>query len=669
MRKIIFSALGLLGVLVVSIVALPFVLPLESFKDDISLAVEGATGRTFSVGGKLSLAVFPDIAFEMNGVSVGNAEGYSSDSMAQLSSLKVKVSTLALLSGKVQVKELVLDKPTFNLEVNKDGKGNWVLEQQSSGAITAKGNAIQENKTEDAPAIKGNASGSAAPTLPDINLGNVKIIDATIKFSDFGASTQQSVENLNASFKLESFASPFTVKSDFVWNGQKFATSISVNSPQSLLDGSKTALNFDVSSNSIKTNGGGDFTLTLGEVTSVAANLNIKEISIHSDRIPSAKKIDTPVGQQMALATTSPAKPKNDKGEKKGKLFELSKDPLDLSGLKSVNADVGLSIGSVKINDVKAGPIALAAKLNNGKLDFNLKEMALYGGNISSTLALDGSSKKAKIKPSLTVSNLKYHELLEDLGILVQVGAELSTNINLSTSGGSVHEIVSKLTGKGDIDVNRAGIIRVDPKTYLMELAGDWGGKIGEFISDKSFEALKGRDARLQIPLVFSNGNISVAGLDLKGPVVNAEGKGSLSLISQSLNLRMVPMLVASVDGAATATNVRGVRVPFFVKGSFAEPVIKIDEEALAREMAKQGVKAGIHMAIQNELKNSFGAGVETNEFTNNLIDGIADVVSGGGGKKEGSGDSTISNAVDDVGKTIGDIGSKIGGFFSNNKK
>ena len=87
MRKVFISLAGLLGVLVIGVFALPFVLPLDMFKDNIAAVVQDTTGRSFAVNGKLKLSLIPDVTFEMADVRLGNGQGFSEADFADRKSV------------------------------------------------------------------------------------------------------------------------------------------------------------------------------------------------------------------------------------------------------------------------------------------------------------------------------------------------------------------------------------------------------------------------------------------------------------------------------------------------------------------------------------------------------------------------------------------------------
>src|SRR4029450_10642335 len=68
----------------------------------------------------------------VSGIRFGNAPGGSQPDMATLESAKVKVALMPLISGKVEVEEVVLEKPTFIFEKLKDGSGNWQIAPEAA---------------------------------------------------------------------------------------------------------------------------------------------------------------------------------------------------------------------------------------------------------------------------------------------------------------------------------------------------------------------------------------------------------------------------------------------------------------------------------------------------------------------------------------------------------
>ena len=127
-------AVKILGILVATAVAVAifaaivFVLVFDpnDYKDKISAGVREATGRELVIEGDLSLSLFPWLAIEMGRTELGNAPGFDDTPFASFESARLSVRVMPLLlQRQVVVGTAALDSLRVNLQVRKDGKGNW----------------------------------------------------------------------------------------------------------------------------------------------------------------------------------------------------------------------------------------------------------------------------------------------------------------------------------------------------------------------------------------------------------------------------------------------------------------------------------------------------------------------------------------------------------------
>src|SRR5690348_3042260 len=127
MKKVLWIVGGLIGLLIVVALAAPFFIDLNNYKAEIAAQAKKATGRELTIDGDISLSILPTPGVTVSGVRFGNVPGGSVPDMATLESATVKVALMPLLSGKVEVESVVLDKPTFIFEKLPDGSGNWQI--------------------------------------------------------------------------------------------------------------------------------------------------------------------------------------------------------------------------------------------------------------------------------------------------------------------------------------------------------------------------------------------------------------------------------------------------------------------------------------------------------------------------------------------------------------
>lgn len=117
------------GVFVLLLAAAAFLLPRlvdgEAIKNGITQELARHTGRDIRIEGPLELTVFPMLAVEVNGLILGNAEGFGEQPLVTIARARIGVGLLPLLRRQLRAEEVVLDGLQANLAVNGRGANNW----------------------------------------------------------------------------------------------------------------------------------------------------------------------------------------------------------------------------------------------------------------------------------------------------------------------------------------------------------------------------------------------------------------------------------------------------------------------------------------------------------------------------------------------------------------
>jgi uncharacterized protein involved in outer membrane biogenesis len=201
---------GIVALVIVAALVAPFFIDLNTYKSLIAEKAKAATGRDLTIDGDISLSLLPTPSVSVEGLKFGNAAGGKAANMAELATARIRVALMPLLSGKVKIESIVLEKPVIVLEKLADGRGNWEFAPAAdAGAATA---------TESAPAQAGGGSGSF-----DVAIDSATIEDGTVIYRDIGADTEQKVENVNVDLALASLQGPFEAKGDLKTFGTALA--------------------------------------------------------------------------------------------------------------------------------------------------------------------------------------------------------------------------------------------------------------------------------------------------------------------------------------------------------------------------------------------------------------------------------------------------------------
>jgi AsmA protein len=184
--RILFKFITFIVILVIAgLIALPFIVDPNDYKQEISSQVEKATGRTLTLEGDIKLSVFPWIALELGPLSLSNAVGFKADSFAKVQAAEIRIKLMPLLKKQLEMDTIILDGLALNLEKNKAGKTNW-------------DDLVANNDTPSESTQKADVkSNDDAPTLAAISIAGVKLTNANILWSDATTAENYQLQNFN----------------------------------------------------------------------------------------------------------------------------------------------------------------------------------------------------------------------------------------------------------------------------------------------------------------------------------------------------------------------------------------------------------------------------------------------------------------------------------------
>lgn len=186
MRTFIKLVFFLVIIAIAGLIAIPFVVDPNDYKQEISSQVEKATGRTLTLDGDIELSVFPWIALELGPLSLSNATGFKADNFAKVQAAEIRIKLMPLLNKQLEMDTVILDGLVLNLEKNKAGKTNW---DDLAGETKAKDDK-KASKSKD-------KTDAGAPALAAISIAGVQLTNANILWSDTSAAQQFNLKNFN----------------------------------------------------------------------------------------------------------------------------------------------------------------------------------------------------------------------------------------------------------------------------------------------------------------------------------------------------------------------------------------------------------------------------------------------------------------------------------------
>jgi uncharacterized protein involved in outer membrane biogenesis len=206
-KKLLIAGGGLLGLLIVALLAAPLFINANSYKPVIVAAVKKATGRELALDGPITASLLPTPRATVAGVRFFNAPGSKNPNMVEVKSVTVTLSLAALLVGSLEVSEVSLLEPKIVLEINSEGKPNW----------------------EFTPSVAEAKPVAAKPGGPrPFSVGRLAIVNGTLIFSDSKAGLSVEAEKASFNASVGSIDGPYSLAGSAVVDGAPLRVDLSV---------------------------------------------------------------------------------------------------------------------------------------------------------------------------------------------------------------------------------------------------------------------------------------------------------------------------------------------------------------------------------------------------------------------------------------------------------
>lgn len=326
----------------------------------------------------------------------------------------------------------------------------------------------------------------------------------------------------------------------------------------------------------------GNAKVLLGDAMAYRFALNLDGIDLDRYLPPPA---DSP------QADDKPAEPQGEKTD--APLFTEEQ----LNQLRGLDIDGSFSVGHLVINKLKLDNAKITVKARNGDIKLDQKVGAFYQGSLGGNLGLNVAGAKPKVQVVQRVKGVQAEALIKDLTGKDQLAGTGNFNLDVNGSGATVAGIKRSLGGKLDFAFTDGSVKGINIGRILREAAAKLKGQTlpPENTEQKTdFSELTGS-------AVIDKGVLNNQDLQAKSPLLRLTGKGTVNIGEDTLDYKIKPVLVASVEGQGgkELEKLKGVPIPVHLTGPLAKPKWRIDiAEALAESQ-----KAKIKEKVNEKLK------------------------------------------------------------------
>jgi len=230
-------------------------------------------------------------------------------------------------------------------------------------------------------------------------------------------------------------------------------------------------------------------------------------------------------------------------------------------------SQVEMTIGSVQLNDFAVDNVYSNVFGNNSVLRLTSLNADLFGGQINATGRLDMRSAIPEFELQNSLTDIDLELALPAIADNSDLSGLLSLEVEMQGSGNSSEEIISALSGTGDLTVLNPTYLAINAEETFCNAAALFGGSPTNTAWSKGTEL-----ETLTSQFSLKNGKVLIRDLKTATGNLSISGRGTVQLLlkrySVTANTR-VNASTTSASGCSVNTSLRNRNLPFICTGSY----------------------------------------------------------------------------------------------------
>jgi AsmA protein len=599
MKPLKIAALGFAALFAAAVAAAIFGVPagfLAKYAQDQAIRA----GYRLRIDGNATIALRPSPTITLGEFSLSDAIRPSTGLSVAADGARVSLSLMSLLFGRPTVTELTILRPLVRVALARESSN-----RAADGA---------------APARQGGSGATAA--VPAFTVDRLTVEDGTVIMSNARDRFEMRIDRIAATGSLDASAARVDVRADV--GDRTIHLQASVKTPFAGQDGVSVPVELsfeapgfldDKVAGTADVRAGGSVFRINGLAGRIGASRFNGWASVDFSGKPLVKA-DFDV-ERLALSASPP--PSNRIGpssrprpKSSAASASWSADEIRLIGLNYFDADVQLSATELSVGSVRAAPVAVHATVNNGIFGVALARSQLYGGEVEATASVNAADEPPVHALHIDLTGVRALPLLSDIADFGALDGRLTSKIDVRASGNSAKAAMSSLAGTTDVRIQDGQILGINVAKMIRTLTART--LLGWEDNRTESTDLTELSARFQI----QDGRAQTSNLRLFGPLVRVTGSGTIDLNTKTMQFKLDPKLVASLEGQGGAADPLGFGVPVNVEGSWSDPRIYPDVADILSD--PDGAYAKLH-ALGQGLFGAGGAQGGNSNATGNGLD------------------------------------------------
>ena len=638
--KWILAGLGIVVMLIViAAVVLPLVIDPNDYKEEIRTAVKDNTGRELTIGGDIEWTVFPSIGLGLSNLELGNRSGFGDQPMLIIGEAGLSVKLIPLFSKKVEVGQVSLRDVSANLRRKANGQNNW--EDLAGSQTDSKPTSSSEGSDSHKITVSGLEISNANVSWDDAGqiteLKNFVLSVSNIEFGrpfkiEGGFSVNVSQSQLSGEAEFEGLVSSQADGARYGIEGLGFSFK-GIQGPAGESTSLEMAVNANAEVNMDKDRATlSDFVFQFHDLTvkgalevsslsndpKFAGQLSVAEFNPKSflkalgaevPQTADAAALTSLQAEMSFVGSSSSADMKNlevkfDKSIFKGQLkvvnfdhpklgFDFQIDSLNLdeylsetTGVESdltVDAFRGFTgggnfkIGALIVAGLTATDVSLKMTSNGKGIRLFPISARFYDGQYQGDIKIDASGNRPILTANEKLTGVRAEGVLQDLTGSARLEGLGDFNLKIRTDLTNSQTTTQKLSGNFGLSFLDGAIVGIDVAETIRSAKALMGKK--EDVAEDSDGDPKTDFSELTMTGVIEQGVMKSDDLMMNSPLLRVTGKGTVNLVNETIDYRVKPVLVGSLEGQDSQglDELKGVPIPVKLSGSLYEPDISVD--------------------------------------------------------------------------------------------
>lgn len=602
--KVILGALGaVLLILVLAIIALPFIIDPNDFKTPLERAA-AKQNIHLELEGPISWTFFPQLGLSLEKVSIASPEA-PDQPIVQAAASTAAVAVRPLLSRQIRVKEFSLDGVAINLLVDENGRGNW----EDLGPQGDKESAEAEAATEPAPA--------AEPGELDVAVERIAINKASLRYEDRQSGQLVELSDLSIQLRdvnLESRAFPMGFSARLSLSDLPNPLFIEF---KSRLQANSSLDQFALADGQLQLRAGDDRKARIVVDLAGSANLNEPmsyqgELAIQSfspkalltalgETLPEMSDPEALEQMAMTLAVSGGdtelrsdaltltldetqlrgtlhlqmppqglptvafglsgnridvdrylAPSDEEETEQPTQTEEAENAPLPLETLRSFNADIQLAMDEIVISGLAITQARLQLKGREGLWNLDQLSADFYEGQLLSQAELDARGERANVQFSGSLTDLSVQPLLNDFAQFDELSGKVSGQLEGRASAATTDDLLESLSAAFVFTSPQLTFQGLNAEYFYCQMATQL---TGDEMPDAEWPS-RTRITNVEGQVTFDNSRLEITGVTASIENLGLAITGYLDLNSEEYAIRL-PMRLAEERTSPSGCDVK----------------------------------------------------------------------------------------------------------------